>query len=139
MRAWERDHLIVCMQRLTVFARADRDRRQRRDKQPGIEDSLNDLQHGRVDRDPLIEGAVCQQVVDPGGPDPFEQVVGGDDAELLLQATQVGVQGVDEIRLDHSFEHRVALLGDLTQLVFDDRHHLAILRPGVTGRSRHHR
>jgi hypothetical protein len=39
----------------------------------------------------------------------FEAVVGGDDAELILQPKQVVIQLVDQIRCDHILDHRPSI------------------------------
>ena len=47
----QRDELIVGVDRLRRLARADRDRRERRDEQPGVEHAARRWAARRVDRD----------------------------------------------------------------------------------------
>ena len=48
---------------------------------------------------------------------PSKSLVGRHDAELALEAVEVVVQLVDQVGLDGVLDDRVALLGDLVQLV----------------------
>ena len=119
-----RDQLIVGVDRLRRLARADGDRRQRRDEAAAVEHAFDDRQHVGVHGDPLVQVAVHEQVVDPPGVLAFEAVRRRLDAEVVLEAHEVVGECVDQLGLDRAIEDREALLGDLGHV-----------RGGVHGRS----
>ena len=63
----EGDQLVVGVDGLRRLAGADADRGERGDQAAVVEHALDDRQHVRVHRDPLVERAVHQQVVDAPG------------------------------------------------------------------------
>ena len=103
------DDLIVGVDQLGRLVGSDGDGGQRRDEETGIEDLLDDGQDVRMDGDPLVERSVDEEVVDPGGAEALEEVVGGDDPEGVFESEQVLVQLVDQVRGDGVLDHRPAV------------------------------
>ena len=143
---WERDELVVGMDRLCLFVGPDGDGRERGDQEPRIEDAFDDGEHVGVHGD-LLEGRpVHEQVVDPRRPQAFEEVLGRNDTEVLFQLEQRLVDLVHQLRLDRVREDGVTVLGDAAQMGFelgegagrgpvacarchDTRCHVSIVRP----------
>ena len=79
VRSGQRDQLVVGVEWLRVFVGADGDGGERRNEESRIEHPLDYREDVGVDRDLVEERPVRQQVVDPSGAHPFEQVGGGND------------------------------------------------------------
>ena len=60
-----------------------------------------------------------EEVVDAPRVQPFEEVLGGDGAEVVLQLDKSFVDLVDELRLDRVREDRVAVLGDAPEVLLE--------------------
>ena len=115
----ERDELVVGVDRLCLLAGAYGDGGQRRNEQPGVEHALDDGEDTRVHRD-LLEGRpVDEQVVHARRMEPFEEVLGRADAEIVLQLEQRLVDLVDQLGGDDALQYRVALFGDPPDMVLE--------------------
>ena len=115
----ERDQLVVGVDRLRLLVGADGDGGEGRDEEARIEHALDDGEHVWVDRDLLKGLAVDEEVVDPPGVEPLEEVVGGDGPEVALELEEGVVDLVDELRLDGVGKDRVAVLGDALEMDFE--------------------
>ena len=129
----DRHQHVVGVDGLWRLARADVDRRQRRDQAPGVENPLDDRQYRLVHRHLLPQRTVDKEVVDPQRLRPLEVIGGGDDLELALEVGQVGGEVIEEVGRDGVLDDRVPVLLDALEMRIDCRgvHPGSLPRPDI--------
>ncbi len=85
------------------------DGRQRGHQTTLVENRLDKRQHRVVDRDPLIELAVSEQVVDADGVFALEIVSRRPDVAFVLETQEVLGEGLAEVRFDRVLDDRVTV------------------------------
>jgi len=81
-------------------------------RQPSSSTPSDHGEHVRVDRDPLVELAEREQVVDADGLRALEAVVGRRDPVEALEPDEIVGQRIPQLGLDDALEDRVPVAGD---------------------------
>jgi hypothetical protein len=125
---WHAYDLIVGVDHLGLFVGTDGDGGQRRDKETRIEDLLDDGEHVRMDRNPLVDRSVDEKIVDPRRPEALEEIVGRHDPQRPLQSKEVFIQLIDQIGRDCVLDDRPSVSPHVLGVGLDGRF---IESPGV--------